>query len=259
VLPQVVVVSPHLDDAVFSLGAWIARMAREGTRVTALTVFANDPDSDRPPSPWDAACGYRSEGALACELVGAEPLWLPLPDEEYDNDRSEAEIWTALQGSLEAATLIVCPGFPLVHRDHALLTRLIAPRIDRGRLAFYVEQPYASWRLIGRGRRSWAAPGLTLRGGVINLARILARTREGRRLQRPALPGDLAAALDGEPRWKAAVASPHDRWAKHRAVRAYASQLRTFGPLAWTQIALYELGWGGEGLGWLSDAEADAD
>ncbi|MDP9436492.1 MAG: PIG-L family deacetylase, partial [Actinomycetota bacterium] len=42
---RVAVVSPHLDDAVFSLGASIRGAVRRGTRVEVLTVLAGLPDS----------------------------------------------------------------------------------------------------------------------------------------------------------------------------------------------------------------------
>jgi len=88
---RVVVVSPHLDDAVLSLGATIARAARAGAQVHALTVFAYG-DEDLPVAPWDAECGFRSAGharsvrreedARGCALVGAIPDWLPFYDVE---------------------------------------------------------------------------------------------------------------------------------------------------------------------------------
>lgn len=42
--PDVVVLSPHLDDAVLSLGATIGRMATEGLRVEVWTAFTSGPD-----------------------------------------------------------------------------------------------------------------------------------------------------------------------------------------------------------------------
>lgn len=47
-----VVLSPHLDDAVLSLGATIARLSRHGRSVRVVTAFANDPTSRAPAGPW---------------------------------------------------------------------------------------------------------------------------------------------------------------------------------------------------------------
>jgi LmbE family N-acetylglucosaminyl deacetylase len=257
---RIVVLSPHLDDGVFSLGGSIAQATRRGAQVHVVTVFANDPQSDRPASPFDAGCGFRTESEAAaarreedrraCEFVGAEPVWLTCRDEEYGGEQPD-DVWAALSETIEHADTVVCPGFPLYHPDHVSLTTLVAARLDRSvRLGLYVEQPYASWRLIGRGRRTWTMPGLTLRRGVMNLARILARTPEGRRLQRPALPPNVVSGVGGVT-WTVSGFGPPDWLAKQRAVQAYASQLRTFGPLVGTRMALYEFAWGGEGLGWI--------
>ena len=258
---RVVVLSPHLDDGVFSLGAAIARTTAANGEVKVVTVLANDPASNARPSVWDAACGFgtvgeaasvrREEDDRACTLVGAEPVWLPFADDDHGGERGDADVWAALEPSIEWADVVVTPGFPLYHPDHAWLTGLVAPRLDRSRrLGLYVEQPYASWRLIGRGRRTWTAPGLTLGRSVRNLAAITLRARAGRRLQQPVALGAVPGVVD-EPTWIALRAGPRAWGAKQRAVRQYRSQLEAFGPLVPSRMALYELGWGGEGLGWV--------
>ena len=255
-------ISPHLDDGIFSLGASIARASRRGAIVKIVTVFGNDPDSDCVAAPWDRTCGFATEGEAASvrrrederasRLVGAEPVWLPFRDEEYGRDASDESVWSALVDLIAWSDTVLCPAFPLEHNDHRWLTEMLVRRITTGRrLGLYVEQPYATWRLIGRGRRTWAMPGLTLRRGIMNLLLVVARTSAGRRLQQPHLPKGVAAAVSREPTWISASARPTDWWAKLRAVRAYGSQLDRFGPLVAARMALYELGWGGEGLAWV--------
>src|SRR6476646_12275886 len=46
-MADVLAVSPHLDDAVFSAGGRIADLVASGLRVTIFTVFAGDPTTDR--------------------------------------------------------------------------------------------------------------------------------------------------------------------------------------------------------------------
>ena len=61
-LPErVVVVSPHLDDAVLSLGGAISRASRAGAHVTVLTVLAGDSDSSEPAGSWDRRAGFETE------------------------------------------------------------------------------------------------------------------------------------------------------------------------------------------------------
>lgn len=259
---RVVVISPHLDDGVFSLGAAITHTTATHGEVKVVTVFGNDPASTARPSSWDAACGFgsvgeaatlrREEDRRACALVGAEPVWLPYADDDHGGgERSDAEVWAALTPSVDWADVVVTPGFPLYHPDHVWLTGLVARMLDRSRrLGLYVEQPYASWRLIGRGQRTWTAPGLTLGRSVRNLAAITLRARAGRRLQQPVTP-DAVDGIGLAPTWLALRAGPRAWAAKQRAVRQYRSQLEAFGPLVPSRIALYELGWGGEGLAWV--------
>jgi LmbE family N-acetylglucosaminyl deacetylase len=156
-LPErLAVVSPHLDDAVLSLGGLIAAAARQGTRVSVITVFAGDPNSAKPSGGWDRRGGFATEGdaararraedRAACAVVGAEPVWLDHSEADYADARDESaireDVWAAARG---AGALLV-PGFPLTNPDHVLVTRLLL----RGggpveTIGFYAEQPYRYW------------------------------------------------------------------------------------------------------------------
>jgi LmbE family N-acetylglucosaminyl deacetylase len=228
-----------------------------------VTVLANDPRSTGPPAEWDAECGFatageatrarREEDRRACALVGATPLWLPFGDEEYGRGASDEEIRAELAEAARGAESVLVPGFPLLHADHAWLTALVLEEPEAfpaARIGLYVEQPYAAWRHLGRGRRSWAAEGLTLRKGLSNLARMSLRTPRGRAMQRPLVPEPTAALLDSQPTWLPLRRRPVDWLAKQRAVRAYRSQLRGFGTQAPGVMALYEAAFGGEAIAW---------
>lgn len=150
-----VVLSPHLDDAVLSIGAYMHAQARLGTDVRAVTVFANDPASGDPPGEWDVLCGFpsaaagararREEDLRACAIVGAEPQWLAFADDSYGCEPDPDEIWEALERLLADSAALLVPGFPLRHPDHAWLTRLVVERRTElsPTLGFYAEQPYA--------------------------------------------------------------------------------------------------------------------
>jgi LmbE family N-acetylglucosaminyl deacetylase len=259
-----VVLSPHFDDAVFSLGATLASAARSGASIHVVTIFGNDPDDESAPSEWDAACGFlsageaararREEDSLACDLVGASATALLFPDEDHGGGAEPAEISEALTQACAGADLVLAPGYPLQHTDHAMVARLLVERRPGAGLGFYVEQPYATWRMLGRGRRTWAAPGLTIGRSIRYAGAMALRSRAARQLQRPRLPDDLSTALGDEPKWDSAAAARRDRLTKRRAVRAYASQLRGFGPLVPERMALYEHSWGGEGVGLMPGA-----
>jgi LmbE family N-acetylglucosaminyl deacetylase len=177
---DVVVVSPHLDDAALSLGAAISRAARTGARVTILTVLAGDPGSNEPAGEWDRSCGFttaaeaararRREDELACRRLGARPVWLPYGDEQYERVTSDDEIRASVV-EVARAGLVLLPGFPLTHDDHRWLHGLLADAFPRGS-GLYAEQPYAA--LDGR---SPPEPWARLRAGLRDRRRKLAAFR----------------------------------------------------------------------------------
>lgn len=266
---QVAILSPHLDDAALSLGGSIVRATRTGTDVRIVTVFAYDPTRVGPPKSWDAACGFasvqeaarvrRDEDARACQVLGATPVWLPFGDVEYDERRNDEDVWTAIAEAVAPVDLVLIPGFPLAAPDHLWLTRLLLRRpLPSVRLGFYVEQPYAAWRLIGRGRRA-GAEELSPWFGVVNFFRIALRTPGARRLQQPHLPKGFAELVRSAPRWTAASTRLPERRAKWSGIRHYRSQVRAFGPLVLPRVAMYEAAWGGEGVACVSRVDGNQD
>jgi LmbE family N-acetylglucosaminyl deacetylase len=149
---RIVVVSPHLDDGVLSLGAAIAAWGRAGARVELLTVLACDPDSSAPTGGWDARAGHATEGASArarreedsraCAILGATPVWLPFGSVDYDRHGSDDEVLAAVASSVDGADEALLPGFPLSHPDHAWLASLLAGRLGVARLGEFAEPLY---------------------------------------------------------------------------------------------------------------------
>ncbi len=151
---RVVVISPHLDDGVFSLGATIANATCAGSRVEVLTVFGCDPGSLAPANGWDTRGGFETEGSAArmrreedraaCGLVGAEPHWLSFRGSGYTPHKDGEAIRAAIAERLSSADTVLVPGFPLRNHDHAWLAGLLAEYPPPGtRVGRYVEQPYA--------------------------------------------------------------------------------------------------------------------
>lgn len=162
---RVVVLSPHLDDAVFSLGAAISASTEAGTAVSIVTVFAGSPSSREPAGDWDRDAGFRDAGEAAhrraeederaCAIVGASPQHLPFGDRQYV--RNDAALEGAIRAAVLDAETILAPGFPLAHPDHLLLHRLVL-QADFGntRIGIYTEQPYAALaRLDPPENRLW--------------------------------------------------------------------------------------------------------
>lgn len=132
-----VVISPHLDDAVFSVGEHLT----DGIPTTIACPLAGVPD-DRA-----GATKYRTllaEHADACQALGVSRLNGPFLDDVYPGcDHQALAAWCA--DVTESASEVWCP-VGIWHRDHitvALFTvRALRAARPRPRVVFYEELPY---------------------------------------------------------------------------------------------------------------------
>jgi LmbE family N-acetylglucosaminyl deacetylase len=144
--------SPHLDDAAFSAGGTLARLADEGWEVVVATLFtASVPE----PTGFALACQTdkglapdvdymalrRAEDAAACAALGAQPVWLALPEAPHrgyhsaaalfgpprPDDLAEREAAAALAPllALLRPSLLLAPQAIGGHVDHVLLVRAL--------------------------------------------------------------------------------------------------------------------------------------
>lgn len=130
-LDRIVVVSPHLDDAVLGCGRVLAAHPRSAV----VTVFAGAPDAyPEPMTDWDTLSGFvpgddvlarrRAEDADALGVLDATPRWLDFVEHQYlPRDR-----WVgadAVVGRLDAElrrlepTAVLVP-FGLANPDHGV-------------------------------------------------------------------------------------------------------------------------------------------
>ena len=124
---RMTILSPHLDDAVFSCGCLIAA----GNNPSVLTVFAGLPSAQMPLPDWDRAAGFasareavlsrRHEDARALGQLGGHPLWLDMLDSQYRHAYTIEAIAARIvecQVLRESRTVIAPMG--LFHSDHIL-------------------------------------------------------------------------------------------------------------------------------------------
>jgi LmbE family N-acetylglucosaminyl deacetylase len=207
---SIVVLSPHSDDGVLSLGASMSRWVRDGRHVELLTVLALNPESVAATSGWDRRGGFRTEGEAArvrqdedraaCSTLGVTPRWLPFGSVDFDRHGDDEDVRAAVLDAIEDADVVLLPGFPLTHPDHSWLHGLLADRLPRGIVGLYAEQPYTF-----------------------------------RSHERPFAPS---------------VASHRDRVVKWRAVRAYRSQLPLLAMQRSPLRGPLRLSWANERLAW---------
>jgi LmbE family N-acetylglucosaminyl deacetylase len=195
---DLVVLSPHLDDAALSCGGRIARAVRGGRRVTIATVFTRD-EPVEPPSalasnlrrwwrlpPGEVMVRRRAEDVAASGVLGAEAVHLDFAEAPYRIDASGAALYAtlpALFGAVDAAdeplvdelaarladrftaSEIIGPLGVGNHVDHQVVRRAL----ERARpdAAFYEEFPYTEWKFFAVRRalgepRAWRADVLPL-------------------------------------------------------------------------------------------------
>lgn len=246
------VLSPHLDDAVLSLGASVAALTRRGVDVDVVTVLAGDPTSSVPAGRYDRSCGFttageaagirQAEDAAACSTIGANPVWLPFWVGDYSGQSesaSEPAIVSAIESALRGADLVLIPGFPLLHFDHAWLSVLVLTQVAQmSSIGCYVEQPYAMSRYFG-SRMRVATPMQGVLDGL--------KTRRSKKLSLT-IPAQLAPLIGGAPTWSHLHVSLADRLAKHHAISTYRTQIPKLGALLRTRLSVFEAIWGGEAI-----------
>jgi LmbE family N-acetylglucosaminyl deacetylase len=183
----VLVVSPHLDDAVLSAFGFLQR-----PHASVLTVFCGEP-ADRHASHWDVRLGQVdgvdsmrtrvAEDDAALGSLGVATIRLPLLEAGYRDgamsDEAKATLaacvrdWVSETGGVVLAPagagaprdtllyrrryhatipLLRVPGGGMPHDDHVAVRDTIVPALlqDRKHLVLYEELPY---RWTGRGDR----------------------------------------------------------------------------------------------------------
>ena len=171
---KTIILSPHLDDAIFSCGGWIWEQITKGMDLEIWTIFAGDPPagelSDLARSihaSWglsqDVVRIRREEDREACRIVGAGLRHFPFLDCIYRSasdgspyyqqgadifsglDQREAglidDVKNMLADQLPAEANLVVPLAIGNHVDHEV-TRKAVTRLERD-LTYYVDYPYA--------------------------------------------------------------------------------------------------------------------
>ena len=162
-MSDVLVLSPHLDDAVFSA----SHAVMSGSAV--VTVFAGFPVATAS-GPWDRICGFpssseavnarRREDHQALALLGAHSsTHFDLTENQYGSPLSVADLVSALQTAIEPShSELLAPIGIGGHPDHVLV-RDAALELSRQRdasISLYADLPYAvqhGWPVEVSGER----------------------------------------------------------------------------------------------------------
>lgn len=146
-MKKVLVLSPHLDDAVLSAGQFIA--GRKGN-VDLLTIFSGIPMSKGLITDYDKSCGFktskdamvvrRQEDIQACAILNATPYHTDVLDSQYT--KRQTGIIKILHKAVKADKyeLIVGP-LGLVHPDHIAVSEALS-HLGLPNLYLYEDLPH---------------------------------------------------------------------------------------------------------------------
>jgi LmbE family N-acetylglucosaminyl deacetylase len=150
--PDVVILSPHFDDAVLS--CW--RVLASAGEVLVVNVFAGEPPAgtlgswDRLAGATDSAAAVRTrieEDRQALALAGRAAVNLPFLDSQYrELDQAPEEIVQALRDVVGTGSRIYAPAsLGDHHRDHtAVRDAALALRADGAEVELYADLPHAT-------------------------------------------------------------------------------------------------------------------
>ncbi len=158
----VAILSPHPDDAVFSVWHLLAGQGE----VSVVNVFAGAPATDEL-GWWDADTGAvdplsrarqrREEDRAALALAGREAIYLDFLDAQYREAEQAVEpIADAIADAAPEDALLMAPGGLGAHPDHLLARAAGLSFRRRGRrVGIYADVPHA----VRHGWPAWVTDG----------------------------------------------------------------------------------------------------
>ncbi len=235
----VVILSPHLDDAVLS--CW--HVLTQSDDVTVINVFAGVPEGLAQPAWWDRYTGAidseqrvrerLEEDVRALALAGRAPINLDLLDEQYRNGAQPlAPVTARLDGLLPRRARIYAPAALSTHADHALVRGVALELRAAGfAVSLYADLPHAT----AHGWPAWVTePGIAVSDDHVAAAWTHTLAKTGLR------PDEMAATVH--------ELAPSAHAKKLDAVRTYRTQLEGLAEMAGGRLADpallgYEVSW----------------
>jgi LmbE family N-acetylglucosaminyl deacetylase len=150
-MKRVLILSPHLDDAVLSAGQFLA--SRPDTIVA--TIFAGIPRNKDVCTTYDAKCGFKTaeeamktrqdEDKAAMALLAATPLHLGFIDSQYGKPTEQAGMAKVIGNLIEEhePEYVVGP-LGLVHPDHILVRNALLEATDKYELPVWLYEDLPS-------------------------------------------------------------------------------------------------------------------
>jgi LmbE family N-acetylglucosaminyl deacetylase len=134
----IAVISPHLDDAAFSLTEHILTWVAEGEQVKIVTVFGGIPADEKGLLKHTR---MHAEHIRACEALGVQRIHANFFDDVYKPRPSRLDVWPVIAAMIGNASIIVVPT-GIHHPDHHLVERACYHNLGFKGYWHYDELPY---------------------------------------------------------------------------------------------------------------------
>lgn len=169
--PPVMILSPHLDDAVLS--CW--HLLCGPGDVSVINVFAGSPPPGSGSSWWDRETGAtdsaarmqerRAEDREAFAIAGRTATHLDFLDEQYEpSDQSVDEIVASLRDLIDPEAVVYAPAALGEHPDHERVRSAALELAALGQpVRLYADHPHAvrhGWPAWVDGTKTKAGPGV---------------------------------------------------------------------------------------------------
>lgn len=253
-MANVLFLSPHLDDAVFSCALQILRTSEQGLQPLVATVFSHGKAGA---GGVDSHAGRREEDRSALALLGAQPEWLGLLDAPWRNafyhsfqhivlgtaagdEHTAAEAGSAIKSLLKRIrpVALYCPLAIGTHIDHRHVFNAVRQWRLKLPVHYYEDRPYAYIRHHAEMRlaeingtnvgKPWPAFVQSFRTAPY-VRRYLPPGGERRRVE-AILKAKFSQGSGRATRWKSHVLAGRDDEQRiiNTALRAYESQIADF-------------------------------
>lgn len=149
---KIMVISPHLDDAVLSLGGLIAEYPGP---IRIVTVCSSSGKIDAPAAKWDRLSGFtqadeafklrKIEDTAACNELHVKWQHLEFGDYPYVGEKQPYIVAKTLQNTVTIDELVLAPSGYGLHPDHVMV-RDAVKHLDaspKGNILYYADLPYA--------------------------------------------------------------------------------------------------------------------
>jgi LmbE family N-acetylglucosaminyl deacetylase len=159
---MIYILSPHIDDAIFSLGGMLADLKEPFCIIDIFTITGYSLSVSGDVA--EITEKRETEERAVCEKLGCTYIFLGFRDRPIRENAIDVELFERLSAIIEEGSIVYAPlCFSCFHEDHKI-TKSVAidlARYDSFELRFYEDLPYVAYNGKAKESTDEAFTGLT--------------------------------------------------------------------------------------------------